>query len=53
MGSGAFFPKGNFVFWWGLRPNLPRPWADPRCNLGSNLKSLLDDKRLIKTKCDY
>ena len=25
----AFFPKGNFVFWWGLRPkpNLPRSWT--------------------------
>ena len=29
MKSEAFFPKENFVFWWGLRPrpNLPRPWA--------------------------
>ena len=31
MGSGVFFPKGNFFFlvWWGLRsrPNLHRPCA--------------------------
>ena len=26
MESGAFFPKENFVCWWGLRP---RPWAGP------------------------
>ena len=31
MENGAFFPKENFVCWWGLRlrPNLPRPWAGP------------------------
>ena len=22
MGTGVFFPKGNFFFWWGLWPAL-------------------------------
>ena len=29
--DGAFFVKGKYFLWWGLRPRpkLPRPWAGP------------------------